>query len=277
MNVTCRNMTPDELPLVLDWAAAEGWNPGLDDAAAFFLADPQGFFVAEHDGGPVAAVSVVDHGPGFAFLGLYICHPDFRGKGIGLALWKHALAHAGTRGVGLDGVAAQQANYARSGFRRVGSTTRFSGHVAGASGAGIRSARVEDLPMLLRLDAVANGYERHRFLSAWVAPSRMRQTLVLEDRGKVQGCATIRACREGAKIGPVIAPDADRAMSLVRAAVKLVPAREISIDLPESAADFRAQLVAQGFAQGFATARMYRGTAPQSGPHLQAIATMELG
>ena len=98
-----RNADLSELETVLDWAAAEGWNPGLADAEAFYTADPQGFFVAEADGAPVAAISVVNHDAKNAFLGLYICKPEVRGQGIGFALWQHALRHAGDRSVGLDG------------------------------------------------------------------------------------------------------------------------------------------------------------------------------
>ncbi|MEO0387662.1 MAG: GNAT family N-acetyltransferase, partial [Pseudomonadota bacterium] len=111
-----RTAPRDALDTMLDWAAAEGWNPGLDDAAAFFAADPDGFFVTLDDAGqPVAAISVVNHTPTFAFLGLYIVRPSDRGRGNGLALWRHALAHAGPRSIGLDGVEAQQDNYAASG------------------------------------------------------------------------------------------------------------------------------------------------------------------
>ena len=106
---TCRNATLAELDLILEWAASEGWNPGLEDAAAFFAADQRGFFVAVDDQDqPIAAISVVNHTADFAFLGLYIVTPSFRGQGTGLALWNHALAHAGDRTIGLDGVAAQQ-------------------------------------------------------------------------------------------------------------------------------------------------------------------------
>ncbi|MGA7331101.1 MAG: GNAT family N-acetyltransferase, partial [Pseudolabrys sp.] len=28
-----RSMRPDEISIAVDWAAAEGWNPGLADAA----------------------------------------------------------------------------------------------------------------------------------------------------------------------------------------------------------------------------------------------------
>ena len=47
-----RPMRPDEIAIAADWAAAEGWNPGLSDAACFATVDPQGFWIAELDGVP---------------------------------------------------------------------------------------------------------------------------------------------------------------------------------------------------------------------------------
>jgi hypothetical protein len=44
---TIRTMHARDLALALDWAAAEGWNPGLSDAACFRSADPEGFLLAE--------------------------------------------------------------------------------------------------------------------------------------------------------------------------------------------------------------------------------------
>jgi len=38
-NLEIRPMTSGELSLAIDWAAREGWNPGLDDAACFAEAD----------------------------------------------------------------------------------------------------------------------------------------------------------------------------------------------------------------------------------------------
>ena len=42
-----RVMTPADLDIAINWAAAEGWNPGLEGAAAYRAADPEGFFVTE--------------------------------------------------------------------------------------------------------------------------------------------------------------------------------------------------------------------------------------
>ena len=42
-SLVLRRMTETDLGLALDWAAAEGWNPGLHDAHCFYAADPEGF------------------------------------------------------------------------------------------------------------------------------------------------------------------------------------------------------------------------------------------
>src|SRR5689334_19611717 len=115
MNRTIRRLTLGEIRTLLDWAGAEGWNPGLDDALPFQAADPQGFLGAFVDQQMVAGISAVAYDAHFGFIGLYICHPDWRGQGHGKAVWDAAIAYLGDRTIGLDGVPQQQANYAKMG------------------------------------------------------------------------------------------------------------------------------------------------------------------
>src|SRR4051812_12240896 len=122
-----RNLRPEEISIAIDWAAAEGWNPGLADAACFAIPDTQGFFLGELDGEPVATVSCVNYDDRFAFLGFYIVRPKFRGAGHGLRIWNAAIAHAGSRVIGLDGVVAQQDNYKKSGFQLAYANIRYGG------------------------------------------------------------------------------------------------------------------------------------------------------
>ena len=102
-----------------DWAAAEGWNPGLSDAVAFQAADPTGFLVGRLDGEPVGCISVVRYGQAFGFLGFYIMTPKARGKGYGIRIWQAGMKHLAGRMVGLDGVPAQQDNYRKIGRAHV--------------------------------------------------------------------------------------------------------------------------------------------------------------
>lgn len=276
-NVITRPMDRAELQLVLDWAAAEGWNPGLRDAAAFHAADPEGFFLALVDGVPVAAVSVVNHDAQNAFLGLYICVPERRGQGYGLATWTAALAHAGDRSIGLDGVPDQQANYAASGFVKTGSSMRHEGRVPARLSPDARAMVSDDLPALTALDAAATGFARPRFLAAWLTEEDGRGSRVLQRGDAVQGFATWRACGTGTKIGPVIAPDAPAALDLIADIAALRPDGPLIVDVPEANTALRTALTEAGFTVPFVTARMYRGAVPETGASLQAIATMELG
>ena len=70
-----RAMAPEEIAVAADWAAAEGWNPGLGDAACFATVDAGGFFIGELDGAPAATISCVNYNDRFAFLGFYIVRP----------------------------------------------------------------------------------------------------------------------------------------------------------------------------------------------------------
>lgn len=271
-------MSLADLDMVLDWAAAEGWNPGLDDARAFHAADDRGFFLARVDGAPVAAISVVNHDADNAFLGLYLCRPEWRGQGIGMATWTRALEHADARSVGLDGVAAQEANYAKSGFVRTGASLRHEGFWPATRSPEVRAADAVDMPRLIELDAAAGGFGRPAFLNAWLAPDQPeRSTRVLQKDGEIVGFATWRTCRDGTKIGPVIAPSTATALDLIADIATERPNGPLIVDLPEANTALRRALEGAGFAVPFATARMYRGTVPQTGPGLQAIATMELG
>ncbi|MGE4340126.1 MAG: GNAT family N-acetyltransferase, partial [Pigmentiphaga sp.] len=122
-----RPMRHDELGLMLEWARAEGWNPGLHDADAFHATDPDGFLLAQVDDQPVSCISAVRYGSHFGFLGFYIVPPELRGQGHGAAVWHAALARLEGRQIGLDGVPAQQENYRRSGFTLAHRNIRFEG------------------------------------------------------------------------------------------------------------------------------------------------------
>jgi hypothetical protein len=278
IHASTRAMDRAEVQTVLSWAAEEGWNPGLGDAAAFHATDPDGFFLTCVEGAPVAAVSVVNHDAGNAFLGLYICRPEWRGMGLGLATWRFALAHAGDRSVGLDGVPAQEGNYRASGFVKTGSSLRHEGRLEARMSPDVRPATADHRARLVALDAQANGFARPGFLAAWLETvPGTRETQVLLRDGEIAGFATWRACALGTKIGPIVAPDLSAALALLSHVAGQRPEGPLVVDVPEGNAELRRELDAAGFTVPFVTARMYRGQVPETGNTLQAIATMELG
>ncbi|MBK1702153.1 GNAT family N-acetyltransferase, partial [Thiococcus pfennigii] len=76
--VTIRAMTRAELDTLVDWAAAEGWNPGLHDASIFWDTDPDGFIAADFGGELIGGGSIVAYDRRFGFMGFFIVRPDHR-------------------------------------------------------------------------------------------------------------------------------------------------------------------------------------------------------
>jgi ribosomal protein S18 acetylase RimI-like enzyme len=256
--------TPIDLEILLDWAALEGWNPGIEDAAPFHSADPHGFFIGRVAGTPAAAISVVRSDESHAFLGFYICKPEFRGLGHGFALWKHGLRHAEGCTIGLDGVVAQQERYAKSGFVLAWNNVRYGGHIAPGprSRDGVRAVVPEDIARLLPFDTACYGASRMAFLSAWLGPSKSRKGFICLRDGMVAGYCVVRRCRHGFKVGPLFAVDPATARALLAAALEVAGRSEIFLDVP--LANKAAVKLAEehGLRPKFETARMYRGTPP---------------
>ena len=278
---TIRTMRPEELTLALDWAAAEGWNPGLADAACFLAADPEGFLLAERDGTPVGCVSAVRYGDGFGFLGFYIVRPEYRGQGHGFALWRAAMARLQPGVVGLDGVVAQQENYRRSGFVLAHRNVRYGAvaprppEIAGAPD--VISAA--DIPFIAiaAFDRRFFPAERDGFLRAWIAaPGHV--TRVVPGEQRLRGIGVLRPCREGSKIGPLFAEDPAAARALFAALIAEAPPGPVFLDLPEPNADAIAMATAAGMTPAFETARMYAGPVPDLPlPMIYGITSFELG
>ena len=272
---TIRTLSLAEVETLVAWAAGEGWNPGLRDAAAFHAADPQGFLGAFVEGRMAAGISAVDYG-GFGFIGLYICRPDMRGRGYGRAVWDAGMARLSQTTVGLDGVPAQQANYRSMGFAPAYRTFRFSGRLPAAGlSAEVHPVEPDLLPALGEFDRRFFPAARVAFLERWLAPPHI--ALAQVGAGGIQGYGVVRECREGFKIGPLFAVDEIAAADLLAALNAQCPG-EVQIDVPEDKENFADLLLRAGFSRGFETARMYRGPAPElAGSGIFGISTLELG
>jgi GNAT superfamily N-acetyltransferase len=206
-NQAIRRMSKDELGLALDWAADEGWNPGLFDAESFRAADPEGFLLGELNGEPIGSVSAVRYGAQFGFLGLYIVKPGYRGQGYGLRLWRAAMDHLGSRNVGLDGVVAQQENYKKSGFKLAYRNIRHVGIGGGSDPSGLVDLSLVAFDEIARYDEIVFPASRTNFLSRWIRQPKSAALGVISDEG-LSGYGVLRACRSGFKIGPLFADDA---------------------------------------------------------------------
>jgi GNAT superfamily N-acetyltransferase len=274
-----RTMRPDEISMAVNWAAAEGWNPGLADDACFAAADPEGFFIGEVDGVPAATISCVNYGANFAFLGFYIVREDLRGQGYGLRIWNAAIAHARPRVIGLDGVVTQQENYRKSGFKLAYANVRYGGIVSAPDASQISAVALNELPFstVEAYDATVFPAARPAFLRAWIGcPGHVGRAIVRG--GSLAGWGVIRPCRRGRKIGPLVADDRASAEAVLSVLLASVGGGEIFLDVPSVNRDAIALAQDLGLAPTFETARMYTGAIqPLRLERIFGVTSFELG
>lgn len=275
-------MSRADLALVLGWAAGEGWNPGLTDSDSFYAADPNGFFVGEIDGKPVASISAMAYSADFGFIGLYIARPEFRGQGHGMALWRHAISYLGTRNVGLDGVVAQQENYKKSGFGLAYRNIRFEVPSVVTERHDVKDGVIEPVASLpfAQLEAYDRRHfpaPRRAFLERWIAGTGTH-ALGLVRGSKLVGYGAIRPARAGHKIGPLFADDERVAQILFNALAQHVSIGPVILDVPEPNRAAMALAVRHGMKPSFETARMYTKGAPAINlAGIYGVTSFELG
>ncbi|HEV7263622.1 MAG TPA: GNAT family N-acetyltransferase [Falsiroseomonas sp.] len=276
---TIRTLTPIEAESAVNWAAAEGWNPGLADLDCFLAQDP-GLFLGAFAGGDLRAViAATRYGADFGFIGFYIARPEARGQGHGMAVWRAGMKQLAGRLVGLDGVVAQQANYRKAGFVLAWNNIRFGGEPPAQPAAhpDVVPATAVPFAALAALDRSVFPAERPDFLRAWLgAPGHVALALLRD--GVAVGFGVIRPCRSGHKVAPLVAEDAHDAEALLAALIARVEPGPVFLDVPEPHREAVALATRFGLAPVFETARMYTGPAPRlRTDRIFGVTTFELG
>jgi GNAT superfamily N-acetyltransferase len=129
--ISVRTMTVADIPLGLRLARQAGWNQIETDWRRFLAMQPDGCFVGELDGVPVATTATFVFGP-VAWIAMVLVDIESRRKGVATTLLKHALDFLDERDVKtvrLDATAAGQPVYEKLGFVSEYPLTRYMGTV----------------------------------------------------------------------------------------------------------------------------------------------------
>ncbi len=280
--VEIRNLTLEELKEAISWAAIEGWNPGIEDASAFYAADPGGFFGAFEGGKLLGAISAVLYGREFSFVGLFIVRPELRGGSLGPLLGKAALARLQGVNAGVDGVERKVKNYEGYGFKFAHSNIRFeciSGFVPKAKRERARPLSSIPFSKLLDYDSRHFPARREAFLMAWTSAPGHSGHAILDRFGEIEGYAVMRPCVKGFKIGPLFASGREVAESLLSSLLQSLPEDTLFyLDVPATNEDAIAMASDWGMKQVFRTARMYNLFRPELPEReIFGISSFELG
>jgi GNAT superfamily N-acetyltransferase len=255
-----RRMTVDDLRFGLRLSRQAGWNQTMSDWQRFFNLGPEGCFVAEL-GGRLVGTTMTFVSDRVAWIAMVLVEKNARGKGIGTALLKHALAYLDAckvKTVRLDATHLGRPIYEKLGFKPEYELVRFEGNAP--SGGAVRSVKNVTLKMLknvIKFDKRMMGENRGKMLRALFDefPENMR---VLMQGRKLEGFVTVRSGSNAVQIGPCTAT-LNAGPDLLTDALNRCARKVVLIDIPTG--NVRAVKIAEsnGLEIQRRFLRMYRG------------------
>ncbi|WP_444936297.1 GNAT family N-acetyltransferase [Microbulbifer sp. JMSA004] len=285
---TVREMTRKEVDLLVDWAALEGWNPGLHDAEIFWKTDAEAYIAAEVRGDLIGGGAITAYGDDFGFMGFFIVRPEFRGHGFGNRLWHIRRDRLKTRlrpdaSIGMDGVFAMQDYYARGGFNFSHRNLRYRVELSAFEGVSTQCPD-EIIPLsevsfdqIIAYDRTCFPASRRIFLKAWLSQPEAL-SLGYVQFGSLCGYGVIRRCRNGCKVGPLFANSYKVADMLLKRLVSFADDGPIFLDVPENNPAAMSLAKHYGMEEVFGCARMYLGPMPDiARDRIFGVTTFELG
>jgi len=262
MAIAIRTMTVDDVPLGMALKDPAGWNQTEADWRRFLAMEPDGCFVAQWDGQPVATtVTTVFEDVGW--IAMVLVEKAVRGRGIGTRLVRHALAHLerrSVRTVRLDATPLGRPVYEGLGFAPEYEVARWEGIAPGAapgkmgtgtwpdavsprlshvgsepvpilSGPRVSPVTADELDAVAELDRHVTGTNRRRLIEQLYRqqPEAMR---VERLEGQLAGYATLRPGSRAVQIGPAVAVTPEVGTALAEAVLQLCVGRPVYIDIP---------------------------------------------
>ncbi|KAK9711999.1 hypothetical protein K7432_007434, partial [Basidiobolus ranarum] len=223
-----KSATQESLKIIYQWGDNEGWNPGVHDWKTMYSTNPDGYFVGHLNDKPICCIAIFRYSHQVSYIGWYIVLKEYRGHGYGLTMFKYAMNLLKGYNIGLDGVVAQQSNYAKFGFVRHYDNEVYDGEFLG----GINSILpLQDLKFVtmehVSVDKIAEfeyeqtGILRLKWWKAWLEQPDLTTLALLDDKGSIVATVNSRLTGNGSQsITHLYATDAKYADAILVKSLK---------------------------------------------------------
>jgi GNAT superfamily N-acetyltransferase len=272
-----RLMTPADIPAGMRLKDIAGWNQTPVDWERFLHASPAGCFVAEVDGRVVGTAATIVYQGRFAWIGMVLVDPDYRGRGIGTRLLQKTMEHLDACRVPtmkLDATPQGKPIYEKLGFVTEYEIERWMlRRAAGAATAPAEPAPLE-LERILDVDSGVFGADRGDLLHS-LHREAPEFTLTAHFLGHLTGYTLGRRGSRADHLGPWMARDEASARDLLDRFLRCSRRETVFVDcLKEN--PFARQLVrSRGFEFSRPLTRMCRG--PNTHPGRPELLCAALG
>jgi len=236
MPYTIRQMLKEEAEEMFNWGKREDWNYGLHDWDIMYDINPEGYFVGVLDGKIIGCIAAVHYERKYGYRSQFMVEPEYRGRGYGLALWKHALNYlnegVGVDCIGLDAVLEREKDYQKWGFRSYYRITGYTYEVNRKFRKTYPPIDEKHFPDIAKYDLKVFKTNRTSFLHDYIFKTAAK-TAVAYDGSKLVGFTVARPCWWGYKACPIFADNTEVARGLLESALADLPGRMVTIEVPE--------------------------------------------
>jgi GNAT superfamily N-acetyltransferase len=282
-----RTMTKLDIPSGMRLKEIAGWNQTAQDWERFLTASPGGCFVADLDGGVCGTATTISYEQRFAWVGMVLVDPEFRGRGVGGKLLARAIEHLDGGKIStikLDATPLGKPLYEKLGFVSEYEIERWIVRTSSLPSTKTRGSRPpgllspDSLDSIFGLDRDIFGADRGSLLESLhrEAPDL---TFAIGNANIVEGYAFGRRGCFADHLGPWMATDAQVARQLLEAFLACCGQDTIVVDCLKSNTMARSLLQSFGFTYSRPLTRMYRGANlhPGRAERLCAILGPEFG
>lgn len=264
--IEIRPFTDADIPFALEQTTREGWATGRTMFETYVEHDPDGAFIAWHEGGRAGMVTTTRYAAS-AWIGNLIVPPAVRSRGIGRALMERGLRHlreTGASTVRLDGDPLGLALYRSLGFVDEYESLRFRRNPA-LEGFTTRAEPLDpgDLAEVLAFDAEHFGDDRGRLLR--ILFRRSCHAFVARRDGNVRGFVLTEEANLGLRAGPCVATDAEVARELLVTVLASAGPHTTTLGIPAPNQHGRELHEALGFSATPSSLRMVLGNHQAAG------------
>lgn len=262
-----RTMTKADIPGGMRLKELAGWNQTSADWMRFLEADPEGSFVIEVDGAIRGTAAAIKYQRRFAWVGMVLVDPEYRGRGIGTTLLNKCIAYLDAIEmpcIKLDATPLGKPIYEKLGFSVEYELERWTLKRAKEDGASKKSAApVEAMPVpllefVLKADREAFGADRSALLRS-VNEQEPRFTDGLWNAGGMEGYVFGRRGSFADHLGPWIAKNEETGERLLDRFLLQSVRGTIVTDCSAANPFARKLLRARGFEFARPLTRMFRG------------------
>ena len=264
-----RDMNLDDVPAGLRLCRTAGWNQLAADWELFLQLSPSGCRVATWDDRVIGTVATVNYENRFAWIGMVLVDPEYRGQGVGTRLLKESLEILKDLECSrLDATPQGRAVYLHLNFVDEYQLSRMQLDLSGRDlpHLGVRIANQiprkltgDDLPSVLEIDRRLFGADRSAVLK-WSWFQAPEYAWVIQgDRNQPEAYCFGRRGFNFDQIGPIYSRAQQNAELLVWSCLEKRKNQFLIVDAFHHSPTWIAALERLGFTQQRPFIRMYRG------------------